>query len=152
MIKAPSAEALRVGDAVVALVRGAQAGELVGVGHPVELAAVHDGTAQHSAVAVHVLGGGVGHDVRAPLEGAAVDRRGEGVVDDQRYAVGVGGLGEVLDIQHGQGGVGNGLTEHHLGVGRKAAFSSSSVHSGSTKVASMPIFFMVTEMRLKVPP
>ena len=39
-----------------------------------------------------------------------------------------------------------------LVLGRKAAFSSSSVHSGSTKVASMPIFFMVTEMRLKVPP
>ena len=39
-----------------------------------------------------------------------------------------------------------------LVLGRNAAFSSSSVHRGSTKVASMPIFFMVTEMRLKVPP
>ena len=39
-----------------------------------------------------------------------------------------------------------------LVLGRKAASSSSSLHSGSTKVAVMPIFFMVTEMRLKVPP
>ena len=39
-----------------------------------------------------------------------------------------------------------------LVLGRKAAFSSSSVHRGSTKVAVMPILAMVTEMRLKVPP
>ena len=69
------------------------------------------------AVAVHILGGGVGDDVRAPLEGAAVDRGGEGVVHDQGHAVGVGGLGELLDVQHRQGGVGNGLAEHGLGVG-----------------------------------
>ena len=36
------AKALGVGDAVIALVGGTQAGELVGVGHPVELSAVHD--------------------------------------------------------------------------------------------------------------
>ena len=111
------AEALGVGDTVVAVVRGAQTRELVGVRHPVELAAVHDGSAQHCAVAVHVLGGGVGHDVRAPLKGAAIDWRGEGVVHHQRHAVGVGGLGKLFNVQHGQGGVCDGLAEHHLGVG-----------------------------------
>ena len=35
---------------------------------------------------------------------------------------------------------------------RKAASSSSSVQSGETKVVSMPMRFMVTEKRLKVPP
>ena len=39
-----------------------------------------------------------------------------------------------------------------LVLGRKAALSSSSVQSGSTKVNSMPIRFMVTAKRLKVPP
>ena len=39
-----------------------------------------------------------------------------------------------------------------LVLGWNAASSSSSLHSGSTKVAVIPIFFMVTEMRLKVPP
>ena len=111
------AETLGVGDTVVAVVRGAQTRELLGVRHPVELATVHDGTAQHCAVAVHVLGGGVGHDVCAPLKGAAVDRRGEGVVHHQRHAVGVGGLGKLFNVQHGQGGVCDGLAEHHLGVG-----------------------------------
>ena len=37
-------------------------------------------------------------------------------------------------------------------LGRKAASSSSSVQLGSTKVTSMPIFAIVTEIRLKVPP
>ena len=39
-----------------------------------------------------------------------------------------------------------------LVLGRKAASSSSSVQSGETKVTSIPIFAMVTEIRLKVPP
>ena len=37
-------------------------------------------------------------------------------------------------------------------LGLNAAASSSSVQSGATKVKSMPIFFMVTEKRLNVPP
>ena len=39
-----------------------------------------------------------------------------------------------------------------LVLGRKAAFSSSSEQLGSTKVKSMPMRFMVTAKRLKVPP
>ena len=116
------AELLRVGDAVVAVVRGAEAGELVRVGHPVELAGVHDGAAYRRAVAVHVLGGGVGDDVGAPFKGPAVHRSGEGVVHDQRHAMGVGGLGELLDVQHRQGRVGDGLAEHRLGVGPEGGF------------------------------
>ena len=37
-------------------------------------------------------------------------------------------------------------------LGRKAASSSSSVHSGETNVDSMPILAMVCAMRLYVPP
>src|SRR5699024_6770081 len=114
------AEPLGVGDAVVALVGGGQAGELVGVGHPVKVAAVHDGAAHTRAVAVHILGGGVGDDVGAPLDGPAVDRGGEGVVHDQGHAVGVGRLGKLFNVQHGEGGVGDGLAEHGLGVGAES--------------------------------
>ena len=39
-----------------------------------------------------------------------------------------------------------------LVFGLKAAFNSSSVASGETKVAVIPILAMVTEIRLKVPP
>ena len=111
------AEALRVGDAMIALIGSTQAGELLGVGHPVKPAAVHDGTAQHRTVAVHVLGGGVGHDIRAPRKGAAVHRRGEGIIHNEGHAVGMGSLGELLNVQHGQGRVCNGLAEDGLGVG-----------------------------------
>ena len=128
------AEALRVGDAMIALIGSTQAGELLGMGHPVELAAVHDGTAQHSAMAVHILGGGMGHDVSAPLEGAAVNRRGESVVHDERYAVGVCGLGELFNVQHGEGRVGDGLTKHDLGVGPEGGIqlflAAQRVHEG----------------------
>ena len=128
-------ELFGVGDAVVALVRGGKTGELVGVSHPVELAAVYDDTAHGGVVAVHVLGGGVGHNVRPPLDGLAVDGGGEGVVDDQRYAVGVGGSGEALDIQHDQGGVGDALTEHHLGVGAEGGLQlligTVGIHKGA---------------------
>ena len=128
------AKTLGVGDAVVAVIRGAQAGELVGVDHPVELAAVHDGTAQYGAMAVHVLGGGVGHDVGTPLEGAAVDRGGEGVVHDERHAVGVGCLRKLFNVQHGQGGVGDGLAEYDLGVGAERGvqlfLGAQRVHKG----------------------
>ena len=111
------AKALSIGDAVVALVGGGEAGELVGVGVPVKLAAVHDGAAHGEGVAVHVLGGGVGDDVAAPLKGTAVHRGSEGVVHDEGHAVLVGGLGELLNVQHSEGGVGDGLAEDRLGVG-----------------------------------
>ena len=110
-------EALRVGDAVVALIRRTQAGELVGVLCPVKPAGIHNAAADGAGVAVHVLGGGVGHDVRAPLDGPAVHRGGEGVVHDEGHAVGVGGGGELLNVQYREGGVGDGLAEHRFGVG-----------------------------------
>ena len=111
------AKLLGIGDAVVALVRRGEPRELVGVGHPVKPAAVHNGAAHRHTVAVHILGGGVSHDVRPPLEGPAVHRRCKGVVHDQRHAVAVGGPGEFLDIQHRQGRVCDGLAEDRLGIG-----------------------------------
>ena len=86
------------------------------MGHPVEFAAVDDTAADGTAVAVHILGGGVGDDIRAPLDGPAVDRGGEGVVDNQRDAVAMRGIREQLNIQDGQRGVGDGFAENGLGV------------------------------------
>ena len=53
----------------------------------------------------------LGDDVGAPLDGPAVHRRGEGIVDDQRHPVGMCRLRETLDVQHRQGGVRDGLAE-----------------------------------------
>ena len=117
---AAEAELLRIGYAVIAFIRRGETGELVRVLFPVEFTAVHDGAAYTAAVAVHVLGGGVGHDIRAPFNGTAVDRGGEGVVDDQRDAVGMGGFRELLNVQDAQGRVGDGFAEEGLGVGAES--------------------------------
>ena len=109
-------EALRVHHAMVAFVRRGEAGELVGVRRPIETSGVHDGPAHTHAVAVQVLRGGMRHDVGTPFDGAAVHRRGERVVHDERHAVRVRGCGEALDIQHRQRGVGDRLAEHGLRV------------------------------------
>ena len=50
-------EFLRVNNAVVAFVRLSESGELVGMSHPVEIAAVDDAAADAGAMTVHVLGG-----------------------------------------------------------------------------------------------
>ena len=111
------AELLGVDHTVVGLVGRREAGILVRVGIPVEVAGIHDGSAHGGAVAVHVLGGRMRHDVGAPLDRTAHDRRGERVVDDQGHAVRMRGVGETLDIEHVERGVGDRLAEDRLGVG-----------------------------------
>ena len=70
------AESLRVGEAVVARIRFGEALELVVMGFPVEVAAIHNAAAHGSSMAVHVLGGGVRHDVNAEVDRAAENRGG----------------------------------------------------------------------------
>ena len=56
-------------------------------------------------------------DVGAPLKGAAHNGRRESVVNHQRHAVVVRGIGEALNIEHGQRGIGDRLAKDELGVG-----------------------------------
>ena len=60
------------------------------------------------------------HDVGAPLERAAVDRRGEGVVDDQRYAVVVCYACGFLDVEHLYAGVRDRFAEQQFRVGAES--------------------------------
>ena len=106
---------------MVAVVGRAQTREFVWIFCPVELAAVDDAAADGRRVTFHVLGGGVGDDVGSPLKRAAVDWRGKGVVDDQRYAVLVGGAGEFFYIKHCQSRIGDGLAENRLRVGTESS-------------------------------
>ena len=59
----------------------------------------------------------MGHDVRAPLKGTAVDGGGEGVVQNQGDAVAVGGSGKFFNVQHRQRRIGDGLAENGLRIG-----------------------------------
>ena len=61
------AELLGIGDAVIAVVGGAQAGELVGILGPVKFAAIHDTAANGGAVAVQILGGRVDYSGRSVI-------------------------------------------------------------------------------------
>ena len=87
------------------------------MGHPVKLTVINDHAAQVGRVTIHVLGGGMRDDVGAPLKGTAHHGRREGVVDHQRHAVVVRGLGKALNIEHGKRGVSDGLAKDELGVG-----------------------------------
>ena len=109
-------ELLRVGDSVIGFIRSGETRELVRMGHPVEVSAVYDGAADRRVMSVHVLGGGVSHDITAPLDGTAVDGGGERIIHNQRNAVGVGCLRKPLNIEYGQRRIGDGLSEYCLGV------------------------------------
>ena len=83
-------------------------------------------------MAVHVLGGGMGHDVGAPLDGAAQHRRGEGVVHDERHAVARGPPPRSARCRApASAGFAMVSPKTHFVLGRKAASSSSSVQCGS---------------------
>ena len=110
-------EALGVYDTVIAVIGLAQTGELVRVCEPVKISGIHDASANLRAVTVHILGGGVGNDIRTEQKRLAVDGRSKGVINDERHVVRVGRVRELFNIQNGQCGIGNGLAEHRLGVG-----------------------------------
>ena len=110
------AESFCISQAVIRFVGCTQSGEFVGIGIPVEVSAIHDGTAYAGGVAVHIFGGGMYHDIGTPFERAAVNRSREGIVYNQRHAVAVGDAGELFDIEHFQRRVGDGLTKQCLGV------------------------------------
>lgn len=73
--------------------------EARGVGAPVELAAVDDDAADGGAVAADPLGRRVHDDVGAVLDGPQeVAARAESVVDDEGHTLGVGDLGDGLEV------------------------------------------------------
>ena len=110
------AESLRVGKAMVARIRFGEALETVVVRFPVEVAAIHNATTNCHGVAVHVLGGGVGHDVNAEFNRAAENRSRERVVHNHRNAVLVGNVGKALEVEHLARRVSNRFAEEALGV------------------------------------
>ena len=108
-------------DAVVGGIGLGQAGEPLGVRGPVEVAAVDDRAADRRAVAADELRQRVHRDVGALLEDARTDRRGDGVVEDQRQAGGMRGLRPGGDVEHVQPRVADRLAEHQPRAARRRA-------------------------------
>ena len=99
---------------MIGFVRFTQGGEFP-VG-PVKLAPVHNDAAHRGGVAVHVLGGGMGDNVRPVLKGPEVCRGGESVVHNQGHAVGMSQIRELLNVGHDQGWVRDGFDENRPGI------------------------------------
>ena len=110
------AELSGVDYTVIAFVRFCEVGEFAAFS-PVKCAAVYNNAAALESVTVHVLGGGVDHNICSEFNGTAEDRRGKGVVHDQRDLVGMGDLGELFNVEYCQCRIGNGFAEDQLGVG-----------------------------------
>ena len=83
---------------------------------PGEFAGVDHDAADAGAMATDVLGQRVHDDVRAMLEGAAENRRGHGVVDDQRHAMSMRRVGQRCEVDDIAGRVADGFAEYRLGA------------------------------------
>ena len=107
---------LRVHDSMIALVRRRETGKFLLVRKPVELAGIDDRAADLRSVSVHIFRRRVRNDIDAPLEGPAIDRRRERIVDDKRNAVRVRNLSELLEIENVERGIGDRFAEHRFRV------------------------------------
>ena len=109
-------EFLGVCDPVIGVIGSGQSRELVSVCHPVEFAAVDDRAANRCVVSIHVFGRGMCDDIRAPLNGSAVNRGGKCVVDDQRNTMCMRCVCKTLDVKYYKSGIGDGLAKNSLGI------------------------------------
>ena len=109
------ADSVREGDAVVARVRVSDRSVLAG-SLPVELAGIDDNAAEGRAVTADELGCGMYNDVSTVLDRTDEVRSAEGVVDDERQAVLVRDLSDLLDVRNVGVRVAEGLDVDSLGV------------------------------------
>ena len=100
-------------DSVVAVVRLGELGEFAG-GFPVELARIHDDSADGGTVSAYELGSGMHDDICTVLDGPEQVRRSESVIDDEGNLVCVGDSGHRFDIDQVRVGVSEALNEDRL--------------------------------------
>lgn len=112
----------------VARVHFGELRELAGCS-PVELAAVHDDTAESRAVATDELGSGMHHNVGTMFKRTNQVRSTEGVVDDQRNLVLVGDFGNGFDIRDVGMRVAESFDEDELRVALDSGFDALEVVS-----------------------
>src|SRR5690625_2407695 len=107
---------------MVGRVRLVEHREALFVGHPVELARVHDNAADGGAVAANVFGQRMHDDIRPQFKGPAQIGSGHSVIHNYRYAVPTPNLRQALNVHHVARRVTYGLTENRLGVLVNEAF------------------------------
>mgnify|MGYP003693655007 CR=1 FL=1 len=100
-----------VDQVVVRRVRLAEHREASRVLLPGKPAAVDDRAAERRAVPAHELRQRMHHDVGAVVDRPQQNRRGDGVVDDQRHAVPVRHASQRLDVADVAGGIADAFAE-----------------------------------------
>ena len=81
------------------------------LGHPVKPPRIDDRSAHRGAMSAHELGQGVYDDIGAVFDRPQEDRRGHGVVDDQRQPARVRDISERLDVADVAGRIADGFTK-----------------------------------------
>ena len=109
-------ECLGIGQSMIRFVRSTQSGEFIGMGIPIEIAAINNTAAYTRGMSVHVFGGGMYHDVCSPFKRTAVDRSRESIVYDQRYTVIVSYAGKLFNVEHFKRGIRDGFAEQGFRV------------------------------------
>ena len=71
-------------------------------------------------MSVHVLGGGVSHDVSSPFKGAAVNRCSKGIVYDERHTMFVGNACKLLNVEHIDARIGDCFAEQTFRIGAES--------------------------------
>ena len=99
---------------MVAIIGSAQAGELVGISEPVEVAAVHNASTYLACCTVHVFCGAVSHDVSSPFKRTTVDGSGKSIVNDEWHAILMGNACKLLNVEHSASRIANCLAENNL--------------------------------------
>ena len=101
---------------MIRLIRRCQSQVLIPVSFPVKIAAVHNTAAHTHGMSVHILGGGMSHNISPPLKGTAVNGRGKRIIHNERHPMAVSQPGKLLNVQYHQRRIGNGLSENRAGI------------------------------------
>ncbi len=102
---------------MIAIVGSSKTRELVSILEPVELAGINNAAANTGTMTIQILGGGVGDNVCAPLDGTAIYRGREGVVDNEGHTLLVRNTSPLFDVENCECGICDSLAEHCLSVG-----------------------------------
>ena len=101
---------------MICLIRSGKSRELIRIFCPVKVTAVNDRTADTGCMTIHIFGGGMCNNIRAPFKRAAVDRCCKCIINDQRDSMCMCCFGKFFNIQYSKCRIGNRLTDNSFRV------------------------------------
>ena len=114
-------------NAMIRRIRLGQSGELVGIGQPVELAAIDNDTAKAGTMTTQELCSRVDHDVGTMLQRTNQVGCTERIVHDKRNTMLMSHGSHAFEVEHIAIGIAKGLGIHHLRVRLNGSLQSSKI-------------------------